>query len=63
VTAKQRRRADPAASATFAIQLATKLPQVKFSAIRRALLRANSRRKVKLFVQQLAKPPLLEPQG
>ena len=74
VTAKHRRSADPAAPATFAIQLAARLLQVKFWAIRRALLpvssqampwallRANSRTKVKLFVHQLAKPPLLEPQ-
>jgi hypothetical protein len=65
-TVKRRRCAVPAA----AMHLANLHWQAKCRATRQALsqampwalLGANSRTRVKLFVQQLAKPPLLEPQ-
>ena len=52
--AKQRRYAVPAA--------VMHLAKPRWQAKSRALLPANSRTEVKLLVQQLAKPPLLEAQ-
>ena len=58
VMAKQHRSAVPAA----VVHLAKQHWQAKSRAALQALLPANSRTKVKLLVQQPAKPQLLEPQ-